>query len=293
MTSLRILLLATLAALSSARADMIGLNFTYTAATGRTLDTLFGAGVTAGAPGYEQSNWNHLQTDWYGTVENDALFTAGVVDSLGNVVSGSGLLPVSYSPHADPLHFDSANTYASNSGNTTADHTLMNGYLDDGTDNQPYLNLSLAPGFYPTYSVVLYINGDAPTSASGRYWLETWTDPLAEGTVITDRIGVAALSTGPGAFVGTYTQVGGGAFGLSGSPTNVDATAGHYLVFTGITARNLRIRAAGNGDPEDFGRAPLNAVQIVNAVPEPQTGLLLAAGLLSVVRLRRRRPRTA
>ena len=164
----------------------------------------------------------------------------------------------------------------------------MNGYLDDGTDNQPYLNLSLAPGFYPIYSVVLYINGDAPTSASGRYWLETWTDPLAEGTVITDRIGVAALSTGPGAFAGTYTQAGGTTYGPAGSPVDLDVSAGHYLVFTGITARNLRIRSAGNGDPEDFGRGPLNAVQIVNAVPEPQTGLLLAAGLLSVARLRRR-----
>jgi hypothetical protein len=280
--------LITLLALSPLRADMIGLNFTYTATT-RTPDTLFGPSVTAGAPGYEQANWNHMQGDWSGNVENDALFTAGIRDSNGSVVSGSGLLSISYSPHADPVHFDSNNTWASNSGNTTADHTLMNGYLDDGTDNQPYLNLSLAPGFYPTYSVVLYINGDSPTLGTGRYWLESWTNPLAEGTVITDRIGVAALSTGPGTFTGTYTQAGGTAFGPTGSPTNLDVAAGHYLVFTGITARNVRIRGAGNDDPEDFGRGPLNAVQIVNIVPEPQTALLLGVGLVSLRRLFRRR----
>jgi hypothetical protein len=272
------------------KADMIGLNFTYTTTgTTRTPDVLFSSTEEAGAPGYRQSHWNHFSTDWSGTVENDPIFAAGVVDRHGVPVSGAGLLSIPYGVHSDPVHFDSQNIWASNLGNATADFTLMNGYLDDGTDNQPYINIQLAPGFYATYSVVIYINGDTPSQGSGRYWLESWTDPLLEGTVLTDRIGVANLNGGPGMFNGTYVQAGGADFGPSASPVNLDVSAGHYLVFTGITARNLRIRAAGNADPEDFGRAPIHAVQIVNAVPEPGSSTLLVGGLLALSRLGRRR----
>lgn len=36
------------------------------------------------------------------------------------------------------------------------------------------------------------------------------------------------------------------------------------MVFTGVTARNLRIRGAGGGDPEAAGRGAINAVQILD-----------------------------
>ncbi|MFT5122157.1 MAG: hypothetical protein ACI97B_000785 [Verrucomicrobiales bacterium] len=184
---------------------------------------------------------------------------------------------IAYDGQSDPVHFDAANTWRSGSGNTTADHTLLNGYLDDGGDDQPYLNLQIAAG--KTYDVVVYLNGDNGGSSQGRYWLEEWSDPLAAGTPVTDLIGVAAN----GGFSGTYTQVGGANFGASAIPVNQDVSAGHYLVFENISISNLRIRSAGNGDPEAFGRGPLNAVQIVNIIPEPSS---LALGLMGMVLLR-------
>lgn len=251
-------------------ATSIGLNFTDSA------DVAFAAATTAGAPGFEQANWNHFATDWSGEVVNDALFSAGLTDDTGANISGSVLLDVSYPGNADAAHFDAANTWRSGTGNTSSDHTLLNGYLDDGGNDQPYLNLRLAPGIYGTYHVVLYINGDGPTAGMGRYWLEEWTDSLTAGNPITDLVGVAAS----GGFSGTYTQAGGANFGSSATPVNQDVTGGHYLVFENISVRNLRIRGAGNGDPEDFGRGPLNAVQLIQAIPEPGSLGLCLMGLL-------------
>jgi hypothetical protein len=233
-----------------------------------------------------------MNTDWSGGAQNDALFTTGLKSSTGATVSGfagSLLQNVNYeAPNSDAVHYDSANTWRSGAGNSAANFTLMNGYLDDGIDNQPYVNLSLSTisGVFETYSVVLYVNGDDPASATGRYWIETWTDSLTPGTVITNQIGVGTLGTN---FNGTFIQAGGTAYGQTGSPVNVDASAGNYIVFNNITARNIRIRSAGNGDPEDFGRGPLNGFQLIDTtVPEPSSSLLLSGlGLAALMRRRR------
>lgn len=253
-------------------------------------DTAWTAGTSAGAASYAQTNWNFMQTDWSGSAVNDAAFNAGIMNSNGQVVSapGSGLLQnISYAGGNDPVHFDAATTWRSGSGNTTANHTLMNGYLDDAGDNQPYVNVSLATqsGVFETYTVVLYINGDNTTGGNGRYWLETWTDPIAPGTVITDQVGVLSA----GAFTGSFIQAGGTTYNQTATPTNVDASAGNYLVFTNVTARNLRIRSAGDGDPEDFGRGPLNGFQLIDTtvIPEPSVALLGGLSLLGLLRRRR------
>lgn len=252
-------------------------------------DTAWTASAVVGAPGYAQANWNLVTTDWSGNAPNDALFTAGLKDSAGTTVSGGSASPailgnVSYAPHADPLHFDAANTWRSGAGNSTPNHTLMNGYLDDGTDNQPYVNLSLNTnaGLFETYTIVLYVNGDAPSSASGRYWIESWTDSLTPGTPITQQVGVAATA----AFSGTFTSAGSFAAGTTG---NFDAPAGNYLVFTGLTDRKVRIRSAGNGDPEDFGRGPLNGFQIIDTTVVPEPGSAVLGAFAAAVLLRRRR----
>ncbi len=256
-----------------------------------TNDTAWGSGVSAGAPAFAQTNWNFLSTDWSGGAANDALFTAGLKSSTGATVSGfagSLLQNVDYgAPNSDAVHYDSNNTWRSGVGNGSANLTLMNGYLDDGVDNQPYVNLSLnsISGVFDTYSVVLYVNGDDPASATGRYWIESWTDSLTPGTVITNQIGVGALGTN---FNGTFIQAGGTAYSQTGSPVNVDASAGNYIVFSNLTARNIRIRSAGNGDPEDFGRGPLNGFQLIDTtVPEPSSAMLGGLGLLALARRRR------
>ncbi|MGI9242574.1 MAG: PEP-CTERM sorting domain-containing protein, partial [Verrucomicrobiales bacterium] len=113
------------------------------------------------------------------------------------------------------------------------------------------------------------------------YWLEEWTDSLTAGTVITDQVGILA-NDWDGAFnsAGTFVQ--------TGTPGNVDVTANsNYIVFEDITANNIRIRSAGNGDPEDFGRGPLNAFQVIT-VPEPSSALLFGlAGAVLVLRRRK------
>ena len=251
-------------------------------------DTAWGA-ASAGAPGFAQPNWNFMQTDWSGNTPNDALFASGLIGSAGGLVSGfagSLLQNVAYeAPNVDPLHYDSANTWRSGRGNATPDDTLMNGYLDDGGDNQPYANLSLntIPGIFETYSVVLYVNGDDPNQGMGRYWLESWTDSLLPGTVITDQVAIPATSL----YSGTFNLA--GSFPMTGTPANVTSGQGNYIVFTGITARNIRIRDAGNGDPEDAGRGPLNGFQLVDTtnVPEPSIGLLSALGMLGFMRRKR------
>lgn len=225
-------------------------------------DTPFAAGATAGAPGYAQANWNFLQTDWSGNVENDALFAAGIMNSGGSVTTS--LANISYpTGHDDPVHYDANNTWRSGAGNADANATLMNGYLDDGGNDQPYVNFSLNPGSLPLYNVVVYVNGDGQGGAVGRYWIEEWIDPLTEGVVITDQVGISSNS-----YNGTFEQAGAD-FPQTDTPQNVDVPTGNYIVFTNLTARNFRVRSTGNGDPEDFGRGPLNAIQILDAVSDP------------------------
>ena len=247
-------MVAGLFGLGIAQAEVLGFKFLD------SNDTPIPTTSTAGADVYEQANWNLLRTDWSGNADNDV--------TLGNVVNASGvastsLVGIAYGVHSDPVHYDAVNTWRSGAGNTNANATLMNGYLDDGGDNQPYVNFSLDAGAFDNYTVVLYFNGDVPGGAVGRYWLEEWTDPLAEGTVITDRIGISSNS-----YTGTFEQAGNN-FIATATPQNVDVASGNYLVFTNLTARNIRVRSSGNGDPEDFGRGPLNAIQILDTIGDP------------------------
>lgn len=240
-------------------------------------DTPWGTAI-AGAPGFAQANWNFLITDWSGNPENDA--------ALGNIVTSEGiaaseLQAISYDGTSDPIHFDAANTWSSGAGNATANDTLMNGYLDDGNDDQPFINLSLSD-LVESSTVVVYFHGDAPAGSVGRYWIEEWTDPLVAGTPITDLVGIAAND-----WDGTFVSA--GSFSQTGTPSNVDIdTNSNYIVFENITARNIRIRGAGNGDPEDFGRGPINGFQVIT-VPVPETSSALTVLLGSLVLLRRRR----
>lgn len=226
-----------------------------------TQDTVFGSGIEAGAAPYTQTNWNFLQTDWSGSAANDALFASGIKNSSGTVTTS--LVDITYGANTSPVHYDSANTWRSGAGNADANATLMNGYLDDGGDDQPYVNISLDPGALPNYTVVVYVHGDVASGAVGRYWIEEWTDPLTPGTVITDQVGISSND-----YEGTFIQAGAD-FEPTATPQNVDVATGNYIVFKGLTARNIRVRSSGNGDPEDFGRGPLNAIQILDTVADP------------------------
>ncbi|BDS07070.1 hypothetical protein NT6N_21100 [Oceaniferula spumae] len=269
------ILLLFAATASFTHAATIGVNFLH---NGTNPDDIAFGTATAGVAPYAQGNWNFMATDWSGNGVNDAALTS-LVTSTGAAVTN--LLPITYGIHSDRVHYDSSNTYRSGIGNGSANNTLMNGYLDDASNNQPYINISL-DNTVLNATIVLYIHGDATNGPVGRYWLEDWSDPINEGTVITDQVGISSNDYN-GTFIsaGTYSQ--------TGTPTNVDVATGNYIVFENITANNIRIRGAGNGDPEDFGRAPINAFQLVTVpVPEPSTTALLGLGGLALV-LRRRK----
>lgn len=241
-----------------------------------TADTPWGT-ASAGAPGFAQENWNFLSTDWSGSAANDVPL-ANLVTSNGD--PASDLQDVTYATNADPVHYDSANTWRSGAGNGDANATLMNGYLDDAGNDQPYVNISLSSSVQSA-DIVIYFNGDGQNGPVGRYWLEEWTDSLTEGTVITDQVGISSNS-----YTGTFVSA--GVYGQTGTPTNVDVAEGNYLVFENITANNIRIRSAGNADPEDFGRGPLNGFQVITTVPEPSSSLLIALGGLALAFRRRK-----
>lgn len=261
------------ATLASASAASIGVKFID------AQDTAWGT-AAAGAPGYAQENWNFLTTDWSGSAANDVPL-ANLVTSTGGAVSE--LQNITYPGNSDPVHYDSANTWRSGAGNTTPNDTLMNGYLDDGGNDQPYINLSLSSAV-ASATVVVYFHGDVASGSVGRYWLEDWSDPLAAGTVITDQVGISANDYAGGIFNSA------GTFGQTGAPTDVDVTANsNYIVFENITAKNIRIRGAGNGDPEDFGRGPINGFQIITTpVPEPSGTLLVMLSGLALLGRRRK-----
>ena len=268
-------------------ATLVGFNFTSINGGGGqngangTFDDLSGFG-TAGVGPYAQANWNHFEGDWGGELENDTTH-ANLVDSTGAAVTH-------LAPHfgADRVKYDAATAYTSGIGNGSSNDTLMDGYLDDGGDNQPYTEFDLkyngeagAAGI-ASYTVVLYLHGDGPDSAIGRYWLEDFG-----GSVLTDQVGINSND-----YTGSFLQAGGANFSQTLTPGNVDVANGNYLVFDNITADTIRVRSAGNGDPEDFGRGPLNAVQLLAVVvPEPASGLLLFGGaaLLGLMRKMRRR----
>jgi hypothetical protein len=239
----------------AASADTLSFKFQDTA------DTPFGPEVVAGAGSFASLNWNLLQQASSADAANDALFTSGIVNSDGEVTTV--LEDITDGGNTDPVHYVSANTWRSGAGNGSPDATLMNGYLDDGGNDQPAATFSLKEGVMPTYTVVVYVYGDVPNSAVGRYWVEEWTDPLTEGTPITDRVGISSNS-----FSGAFVQAGSNFRGTD-TPMDVTVASGNYLVFTNLTARNFRVRAAGNGDPEDFGRGPLNAIQIFEDATNP------------------------
>ena len=261
--------------------SILSVNFTHTSTGSGPYDDLSGFGPTAvaGAGDYAASNWNHMFTDWSGNAVNNPGL-ASLVTSTGAAVTF--LDNISYSGRNHPIQYDSANTWRSGIANATVNHTLMNGYLDDGFNNQPYANFDVkydgeagADGIH-AYDVVLYIHGDR-VDPVGRYWLEDFS-----GNVLTDQVGIRGND-----WLGTFIQAGGADFFQTDTPGNVDVDGGNYLVFKGITADTIRVRSAGNGDPEDFGRGPLNAIQLI-AVPSPSAAIVGLAGLGFLAARRRR-----
>jgi len=213
-------------------------------------------GDLAGASGYAQAHWNNLGTDYHG---NGGAVPASVLDNQGNAVgtNNDGNLGLR-------VEYDSNTVYGNNLPATSPDRMLMRGYLDDAGigSSQPYVNISNVP--YGEFDVVLYVDGDSTDGTKGQYWLET-----AGGDEITPRVFAGDVYN----FNGRFEQV------PVDSIVQGDAAVGNFVVFEGLTESDFRIR----GSQVSGTRAPINAFQIVERVPEPSAIVLALLGLMGLL----------
>ena len=225
---------AVLLAGAVASADGIGINFIGggppSGAEDLSVDNADGpAGVVP------QSDWNNLP--------NASGAVGSVIDSNGIVLGATG------------VSWTSNNTWSVGNGSTTADHILMNGYLDTNSTDPTTVTISNVP--YALYDVYVYTDGDNTNDRIGSF----------------DINGTAHLAQDVATFAGVYD----------------DATAdgiGNYLLFEGLSGDTLAMAT-----PVNF-RAPLNGLQIVDRtppVPEPTAALLYGAGMALVGTVVRRR----
>lgn len=234
-----------------------------------------GAADFAGVPGYEQLNWNNLGRWGNPTSLNDSF---GAMTGVN-------------------VTWDSANTWNTGVGTSTANDRLMAGYLDaTGQPNlpgSPYSGWNNAnkPDAYVTglggwlsslgassYSVIIYTDGDATEGRISEYWLQNASGSdfgaLTLGGDLTSRV----FARDSANFSGVFTQVPGSANSVS------NAVDGNYVLFTGLTADTFLMRTE-----EQLFRAQINGFQIIAEVPEPGAMALLGLGGLSFLLARRRR----
>lgn len=261
----------------------IGINFVNNANTGvlNSEPASLGAAESAGAPGYEQTNWNNMGR-WGGAIP--------VNDNTGAAAAGV------------TMTWDSNNTWTTASDISTPNGKLMNGYIDSlglpnnnspfnffGTsnaganDNRPMayvkgLSAWLASKGASTYSVVAYVDGDGTDNRKAEYWLQaadpTSGDPPSTlGADLTSHVFVNDNAN----FAGTFTQV-----PLSSNTLDA-AAAGNFIVFTGLSADSFLLRSE-----EQAFRAEFNGFQIIADVPEPASLGLAAFGLIGLLARRRR-----
>ncbi len=230
----------------------IGVNFTEGPAE------LLAAAESAGAPGFQQTNWNNL-TRWGNTTPlND----------------GAG------APSAVTIKWDATATWRNDANQALGgDHKLMKAYLDsngaanvtfDGVfgnaANKPIILVDglttwMNANGLASYSVVVYSDGDSGNGTrAARVWL-AGTDP--DNPVNGDP------GLGPD-LTGTVEIIDGANWGAS--PTYVRVTGssgtGNYTVFTGLTAPAFYLRTEEGGS--SLFRAPINAFQIIGSDVSPE-----------------------
>jgi hypothetical protein len=204
---------------------------------------------SAGAPDFEQANWNNLAGEG-GPVE--------LGDGSGNTTTIE-------------IMWASNNLWADgDNAGTTPNEKLMKGYLDsngapngvfdgfDTPDDEPLILLTgldtwLTENNLTTYSIVVYTNGDSSSGArASRVWLASTSGTF--GTV-----------PGLGGDLSPRIELFDDAnFGATQTYTEVDTSgdAGNFTVFSGQNAGALYIRIEEAVGDESL-RSPINAVQII------------------------------
>ena len=236
------------------RGTMVGLNFAGANNNPGGRKPL-AAGTLAGAPGFQQANWNNTTgTSQTGTPSsaNDTL-----VDLADNKALGTTL----------DITFTSPQTWGQDFGATpTGDQQINGNGITDGT---PTITVSQVP--FDEYSVILYM---------GMYVARNSTYALNDGTTLFERfVSVPAWAS----------------FNTTGwVEVSADATSaalretGNYTVFTGLTADSFTVQSIGGGGINAI-QIINTAVAEDETIPEPLTMALLALTSLGVGRYASRR----
>ena len=261
-----------LMALNASAADTVSFNFaSSTGTTVASASNPIGAAETAGATGYNFTNWNNLLSDWGG---NAGAIPNPILDSNGATVTGM------------TIGYDSPNAWNNAIATTTGDLKLMRNYLDSGVPDSPSVQITAAP--YRKFDLVVYADGDGGAGQTlGPYvvrYNNTGTQFASQTEAATN---VGNLLRAPvwlketGNFSGTYTLV-----DTAASLSVAAAQSGNYMVFSGL-------KGTVNLDPTQttsVSRAPLNGFQIVkwetaNTIPgadDPAARIALYTGEVTV-----------
>ncbi|GAA5481925.1 hypothetical protein [Haloferula sargassicola] len=238
--------LLSLGTLSHATTLEVGVNF-------RGSSTDMAPADSAGAPSYEQTNWNNLGDRGGPTALNDANGAATAIQIQWDC-------PGSWGDGGNP--------------GTTPDQKLMKGYLDsNGTvnglfdgfgsnDDEPLILLTgldtwMSANGFTSYSIVVYTDGDDATGQRAtRVWLastggnDSPPDLGANTTPVRELLDAANFGT-----TTTYVEV------PSGSGT------GNFTAFKLQSSPAVYIRTEEGGT--DPFRAPINAIQIIGTDDTP------------------------
>lgn len=223
------------------------------------------ASARAGAPGFEQENWNNLGRYGAGITLKDSTGAATPVtvnwDATGSYSLSGGTASDQGSPDGNLM-----NSYLDSNG--SANVALTNSIYGNNANNKPLVYLSglsawLAAASAQYYDVVIYSDGDATSGRTGEYWIMEASGPstnLVLGTDLTSHVFVRDVAN----FISTlsYTEV------PLTSVSGIAAANGNYTVFKGLSSDSVLIRTA-----EYNTRAPINAIQIVPRAQRPPADL--------------------
>jgi hypothetical protein len=173
------------------------------------------------------------QTNW-----NNAAQRSGVLSKL---VDGSGkATPI------DVIWHTGLGTHGTRIEDKGDNSRMMRGYLDAGGEGEG-ATVTFTGIPYTWYDVIVYFDGDTD-------------DRMRVGAYTVNGVTVYAKDVAD--FDGKFTEA---------EQTDPEkATAGNYVRFRGQTGASFSVKAEGISAPDEFLRAPINAIQIVE-VRDPST----------------------
>jgi hypothetical protein len=261
-------------------------------------------GDLAGAPGYQQMNWNVLGrfgdngTNTFLT-NNYPMFDSGgddtqvsiMWDATGNwSIQGSGTPAAQGSPDLNLM-----NAYADSGASANVALTQNASVYSQNGNNKPLVFIGGLQAWLTTegasyYDVVIYGDGDSTQGRTWEYWLQaaaqgattgpitnlTFGSDLTTHAFICDRANFLATSTYAQSplvsacnWIPTVAGFGGGNAGWG---ANIGNNPGNYVVLPGLTNDSFVVRTEEFRGAGSTLRSPINAIQIVpHIAPTPPT----------------------